>query len=643
MKRIFITAAALLLAVGLSAGLLSCGDGGQDKAAGSADNVYRLQHPADMAAAQAMLMELAKEENLFKASAYAEIKKAFPDAVDESMVETLNYLWLVSLNKERYERSLASLIAPEGEENDSDYPVNVNSYLELLRNFREKIAREYERETGPEGQDESAAWLAAWRRKATERHYSLFLEDFLTISYGRWGYKEDGQEAAIIFWPLRENQALLSQALALFNEAPDKEDAVRVIRKMANSDPEQALKAIKAYKNEKRFSLALGFVSYEAISLALEPYFPDLAAKIGENGNLKPAFGAPADAGAAFKEGAWGNGLIIRRLQAATFAEALADFAQAGGRFGLGVVHPYYRPDGRADSLLKFLPLENASGQGWWLVSLRESDLDDEYGLFDRLSKASACTLFISEASSNALAGHLMSLSVVLSEREIRMRGKTLLLNDLTWRQSLDAAGETPQLTDPEGVMPRLANPLNPLFFASLAEQATAEQADMIMGPLTRVIFYTHEQGWLSLERENPALAQKWLKNPRPLPLDERFKPFKLDKPFLQLLSKRQVHEMEKTLINYLTREDRRDSPPPSPELMSKFQSNMNTLGQLLDKYAILSMTDRMDCYLYLYQYLERGLGEPQGFLHEFEEIMRQPLAPSEKFNNINRLSYGEY
>lgn len=640
MKRILVTAAALLIALGL----LACDDG-EDGQAGVAqsESVYRLRYPADSVEAHTQIAALLQEENLFKSELARQLRAVFPEAAPEALDPILNYLWLVSLNKERYERSLAYFTTPAEDEGDPDYPINADSYLQLLQNFHEQVSSEHEREAGPESADENAAWKAAWRRKATERHYSLFMEDFLVKERGRWELKGDSREAAVFLWPLRENQALFSQALDLFNEAPDREKAVKLIQVLAKSEPEQALKAVAAYKNEIRFSMALGFVADEGISLALEPYFADLAAQIGKNGSLKPAISAAAGAGAAFKEGPLPNGLKIRRLKAETLAEAILETSP--GQISLGLHSPYYTP-GRSANLLEFLPLLQAPPQAWKLVPLDSSGARDPDGDWDKISKAHPTTLFISEGSGQQLAAHLASLGLVLSEREIRMRGKSLVLNDTSGfvPPELSSRQTPPQLTDPEGETLRLANPLNSLFFASLAEQAPAEQADMIMGPASSVIFYTREQGWLLLERADPALAGKWVNKPRPLPGNEKFTPFRLDKSFLRLLSKRQTNEQERLMIYYLAREDERISGRSPAEAVAWVQPKVSELTGLLDKHGVASLSNRRACYFYLSYYLERAGDDPQTFMRKFEEIMQLPnLTPMEKLTEVHKLASGAH
>ena len=213
--------------------------------------------PADAVEARRLLAELSMEENRFKKETADRFAAAGVVLSSSRLSSALEYLWLISLNTERFERSLAVLLTPDAEESpenlppDNTYPVDIHGYKSLLERFLRQIPKNQDSYQKTGDRDENAVWLAAWERKTIERQLSPFLEPFLSVQYGRWNFFENrGEQLAGVLWPLRADAQSIHDALAYYHSSRDAYLAVEKLEWLIKERADDFLQALREEQAE---------------------------------------------------------------------------------------------------------------------------------------------------------------------------------------------------------------------------------------------------------------------------------------------------------------------------------------------------------------------------------------------------------
>ena len=622
---------------------VSCNETAAGKEAPAASTHLAPRPPADAAKARRLLGELTAEENRFKQKAAERLMAAEPGASPRTLSAVLEYLWLVSLNKERYERSLAAFARQDaGEEpgrshsRDDSYPIDVFAYRQLLQNFMSRVRGEQRYYGETKDQDENSAWLTAWERKTVERQLSPFLEPFLTARYGRWEFSgETGDQLARALWPLRADPESVRGALALYDSARDKHKAVETVKRLLEEHPDELIQALQQQQAGLEFAAALPYVESEALSLAVAPYFPELAAHVMNAG--RDPLGMTAGGGKAIPEGTLPNGMTVRKLAEDTLPGLVGAFPD--NRLYLGTCNREFRLVIQGDArevfspLMAGTPLEKALDNAWGLSLLSPDAMAARSSTYlDVVCKTMTVPVFVSNEGGMTLAAHLTGLGLAVSGRELRMRGSAVDLGELAmpaFRHGDDLP--PPSRPDPEGVAVRMSNPLHALHFFTMVEQASAEQADRILGPIIRMVWYLPGEGWISIGRPDTEGASAWNGKAAPAPGHSGHIPLAFPDAYLDLLSGREILTQEAAMIMAAASErGRKDDgrQPPDTADTEKTTLRVRALTALLDTNKVAGLSARSMYYRLLFNALRHDAAEAEAFLRDLEPILQKKNLP---------------
>ena len=600
--------------------------------------------PANTAEARQRLGELIAEEYRFKAATAKTILEAAPDIESRTLEQLVDYLWLISLNNERYAQALEALKTMKADESGERFPdggpLDHWAYKRLLDDFHNNvIARKTWDRDSDADKSEDRQWLDAYERKAMDREISPFMDRFLSNRYGRYEIPYDSVELARVLWPHRKDKATLDAAFALRSSGKGDSEIARIIAELQTKNSADIPLALAGYAQAQRLSRAYDFVTMEAVSLSVRQYLPEFFERLRAGGSTPIAMAAGENPGYAPKEGSRPSGLIVKKV-AGEPLRTLARQAE-GQRAFLGLAERLGAPNSENDEyrarILADTPFEAGLKERLWVTSLAVIPENVSDDALNTALMRNAIPVFFTESGAKRLAAHLAGLSVVEAERELRQRGNGDALSDLAapWQRfaSEDEAGKEKPTDVPEKTY-RLANPVHALYYGLLLEQASAEQADRILGPVTRVLLPFPGEGWISIERADAKMADKWKSPPTaektaaPAP-QEAFKPFSLPDAFLAALSRREVTAMRNFYAESIARSVAERGPKDTRPAPDQVRAFVDQLGALLDKAGIAGLPMRGYFYGSLSQILvESGRENGQAFVERLEPILLDANSP---------------
>lgn len=598
--------------------------------------------PANAAEAKQRLGELIAEEYRFKAATAQSVLEVAPDLDSRTLERLVDYLWLISLNNERCTKASEALKTLKPDEKRERFPdggpLDHWDYKRLLDDFHNNVIvrRAWDNDSDSDSDTDKSGekqWLDAYERKAMEREISPFMDLFLSNRHGRDEVAYDSVELARVLWPHHRDKATLDAAFALRSAGKGDSEIARIITELKTKKNTDIPLALAGYAQAQRLSRAHGFVATEAVSLSVRQYLPEYFKQLQAGGSTPIAMAAGDNLGYAPKEGSRPNGLTFKKLT----GESLRELARQAGdqRVFLGLSERFGIPNSGNDEnygrVLEGTPFEAALGDRLWVASLAiipENASDDALNAALMLR---GVPVFFAAGGAKQLAAHLAGLSVVEAERELRQRGNGDSLSDLAtpWQRfaSEDESSKEKPTDAPEKTY-RLANPMHALYYGLLLEQASAEQADRILGPVTRVLLPLPGEGWISVERADAKQAGKW----SAVPAGEKsaatapqaaVKPFSLPDAFLAVLSRREVTAMGNFYATGSAAKAVERSPKDARATPDQIRACVDLLGALLDKAGIAGLPIRAYFYESLSQSLmEGGFEKGQALVARLEPIL---------------------
>lgn len=578
------------------------------------------------AGAKRLLGALTAKEYSFKEAAAERIAKAAPDADARRVAAFVDYLWLLSLNEERLKCVYALVDAGfEAADAEAEALLDPVAYKELLASFANRLRQEGDSDNG-QASDADERWIRAWERKVHERQFSPYLEPFLEKGPGgRAVLSGDKFDLAVLLWPYRDDTGVVSGALAYLEAASqDGRDALGHIRQALTEQPEQPGAALANLARRHVFSKELASVKDMSLFLPLTAYGPELAERFNAGTASPLAMSAGASAAYAPQEGGLPNGLSVRRF-------ARGDVFAAVAKLGGGAPYipctkanrPYGNQEGAAaPGILAAEPVGGVLGTALCPLSPLDGSHDEATArTIDRFVKYHSRPVYMTAGSGQDLAGHLGKLCLVYANSH--EMGERLAAGTSAPPAAREGADGVPTQADP-GVALRFADPTRTLYYLTLLEQASAEQADRILGPATGVLVFLPGEGWIAVERAEPSAAARWNATHTVPSSGPEGAFFSLPDAFLGLLVAREstalVHSYAYSIAAALHRQQGH-SGPPEPETTAKTLLRVQELAALLDEGGLL-LRDRYVFYNGLYD----SLSESEERAREYVERVRGAL-----------------